>query len=203
MHCFHLYIACLFQYGYVHIQHIFNLYNDRKLIKILDDLMNVVMCECVSYLPFAWTCRYGCIFRGLQNVGKPCLYSFFLFACECALVHGWMLVTSWRNCAWLLYEILSYHQFLFMLNMRGAWWCSWWRHCATSWVAVSIPEGVTGIIHWLNPFSRSMALRSTWLTEIITRDILGLWWPVLRADNLATFMCQLARHSGSVNLLVS
>jgi len=39
--------------------------------------MNVDMCECVSYLPVAWTCRYWCIFRGLQNARKPCLYSFF------------------------------------------------------------------------------------------------------------------------------
>jgi hypothetical protein len=47
MHCFHLNSAWLFQYRYVHIQHIFNLYNDRKLIKILVDLMNVDMYECV------------------------------------------------------------------------------------------------------------------------------------------------------------
>ena len=48
MHCFHLNDTCLFQYGCVPIQHIFNFYYDRKLINILDDLMNVDMCECVS-----------------------------------------------------------------------------------------------------------------------------------------------------------
>ena len=43
VHCFHLNNACLFQYGYVHIPHMYNLYNDRKLIKVMDDLMNVDM----------------------------------------------------------------------------------------------------------------------------------------------------------------
>jgi hypothetical protein len=28
-------------------------------------------------------------------------------------------------------------------------WCSWLRHCATSWkVGGSIPDGVIGIFHW-------------------------------------------------------
>ena len=46
------------------------------------------------------------------------------------------------------------------------------RHCATSRkVAVSIPVGVTGILHWLNSSGRTMALKSTQsLTEMSTRD---------------------------------
>jgi hypothetical protein len=38
-------------------------------------------------------------------------------------------------------------------------WCSWLRHCATSWkVAGSIPDGVNGIFHWHNTSGRTMAL---------------------------------------------
>jgi len=42
------------------------------------------------------------------------------------------------------------------------------RHCATSRkVAGSIPDGVIGIFHWLNPSGRIMALGSTQpLTEM-------------------------------------
>jgi len=53
------------------------------------------------------------------------------------------------------------------------WWRSWLRHCATSRkVAGSIPDGVTGIFHWRNPSSRTMALGSTQpLTEMSTRNV--------------------------------
>jgi hypothetical protein len=41
-------------------------------------------------------------------------------------------------------------------------WRSWLRHCATNWkVAGSIPDGVTGISHRLNPSGRVVALEST------------------------------------------
>ena len=55
----------------------------------------------------------------------------------------------------------------------GTRWCSWLRHCARSQkVASSIPDGVTGIFHWHNPSSCTMALQSTQLlTEISTRNI--------------------------------
>jgi hypothetical protein len=34
------------------------------------------------------------------------------------------------------------------------WWCSWLRHCATSWkVAVAILDGVIRVFHWLNLFA--------------------------------------------------
>jgi hypothetical protein len=40
-----------------------------------------------------------------------------------------------------LVSIVSYS-----VSKRGTRWHSWLRHCATSWkVAVSIPDGVTGI----------------------------------------------------------
>jgi hypothetical protein len=46
----------------------------------------------------------------------------------------------------------------------GTRWRSWLRHCATNRkVAGSIPDGVTGIFHRLNPSGRTMALGSTLL----------------------------------------
>ena len=47
------------------------------------------------------------------------------------------------------------------------------RCCATNLkVAGSIPDGVSGIFHWHNPFDRTMALESTQpLTEMSTRSI--------------------------------
>jgi hypothetical protein len=47
------------------------------------------------------------------------------------------------------------------------------RHCATSRkVSGSIPVGVTGIFHWLNPSGHIMTLGSTQpVTEMSTRDI--------------------------------
>ena len=55
----------------------------------------------------------------------------------------------------------------------GTRWHSWLRDYATSRkVAGSIPDGVTGIFHWHNPFSRTMALESTqrkWVPEILEK----------------------------------
>jgi hypothetical protein len=46
------------------------------------------------------------------------------------------------------------------------------RHCAIGWkVAVAIPDGVTGIFHWHNPFGPTMTLGLTEpLTEMNTRN---------------------------------
>ena len=56
---------------------------------------------------------------------------------------------------------------------RGTRWRSSLRHCATSRkVAGSIPDGVSGIFHSLNPSGRTMALGSAQLlTEMSTRNI--------------------------------
>jgi len=53
---------------------------------------------------------------------------------------------------------------------------SWLRHCAKiRKVAGSIPNGVIGILHWHNPFGRTMTLGLTQpLTEMSTRNI--SWW---------------------------
>ena len=50
----------------------------------------------------------------------------------------------------------------------GTQWGRWFRHCATSQkVAGSIPDGVIGIYHRLNPSGHTMALELTHpLTEI-------------------------------------
>jgi hypothetical protein len=65
--------------------------------------------------------------------------------------------------------------FLLLLRVSGArcWWRSWLRHCATSQkVAGSITDGVTGIFHWHNPSSRTVALGLTQpLSEMSTRNI--------------------------------
>jgi hypothetical protein len=69
---------------------------------------------------------------------------------------------------------------------------SWLRHCATILkVAGSVPDGVIGIFHWHNPFSRTMALGLTQpLTEMSTRIISG-------PDDLPTFMCRLSWNLGA------
>jgi len=56
---------------------------------------------------------------------------------------------------------------------RGTQWRSWLRHYATNQkVAVSIPDGVTGIFHRHNPSGRTMALGLTQpLTEMSTSNI--------------------------------
>ena len=66
----------------------------------------------------------------------------------------------------LLSSINLFLEFIFQNWSRGS-------AVATSQkVAVSIPDGVTGIFHWHNPSGRTMALASTQpLTEMSTRDI--------------------------------
>ena len=70
-------------------------------------------------------------------------------------------------------------------------WLSWLRHFATNRkVQCSIPDGVTGIFHWHNPSSRTMALGPTLLTEMSTRNIS---WGVMAA----TSMCRLSWNLGT------
>ena len=84
-------------------------------------------------------------------------------------------------------------------SSAGTRWDKWLRHCGTSReFVVSIPDGVFGIIPWLNPSDRTTAMGSTQpLTEMSTRN---LPWKV-KADNLTTFMCRLSRKYESLNLL--
>jgi hypothetical protein len=50
----------------------------------------------------------------------------------------------------------------YLINYLGHAVAQWLRHCATNRkVAGSVPDGVIGIFHWHNPFSRTMALGST------------------------------------------
>ena len=51
-------------------------------------------------------------------------------------------------------------------------WRSCLKHCVTSrMVEGSVPDGFTGIFHWLNPSDRIMSLESTQLlTKMITRN---------------------------------
>jgi hypothetical protein len=84
------------------------------------------------------------------------------------------------------------------------WWRSWLRHCATSQkVKGLIPDGVTGIFHWHNPYSCTTALRLTQpLTEMSTRNIS---WSVKAASAQGWPPYHLhvptVLKSGSINLL--
>jgi hypothetical protein len=102
-------------------------------------------------------------------------------------------------CDWLT-DINALRLIIYMhIVPWGTQWRSCLRHCATSrMVAGSIPDGVIEIFHWHNPSGRTMALRSTQpLTEIGTRNFLGVWRPVRRADNLTTFMCRVSWNLGA------
>ena len=59
------------------------------------------------------------------------------------------------------------------VSERATRWRSWLRHWASSWkVAGSIPDVVTGILHWRDPCGRTMALWLTQpLTEMSTRNV--------------------------------
>ena len=57
-----------------------------------------------------------------------------------------------------IYRVRIYQ---YLISFWGARWHSWLRNCATSRkVAVSIPDGVTGIFQWHNPSGRTMTLGS-------------------------------------------
>jgi len=66
-------------------------------------------------------------------------------------------------------------------------------------VASSIPDGVIRFFHWHNFSGRTMALGLTRaLTEMSTRNVSwGQRRPVLRADNLTTFMYRLSWNLGT------
>jgi len=77
-------------------------------------------------------------------------------------------------------------------------------HCATSRkVASSIPYGVIGTFHWLNPYGRTVALRSTeLLTKMISACFLeGEGGRCLWLITLATSVCWFCRNCGILNLL--
>jgi hypothetical protein len=73
---------------------------------------------------------------------------------------------------------MSWYCFFNSRSTSSAWGhatAQWLRHCATNRkVARSIPNGITGIFHWHNPFGRTMNLGSTQTpTEMSTRNIYG------------------------------
>lgn len=58
------------------------------------------------------------------------------------------------------------------VELGDRWWHSCWRHCATSRkVGGSIPDGVTGSFHRLNPLGLSALGATDPGTEMFTRDI--------------------------------
>ena len=71
----------------------------------------------------------------------------------------------------------------------GTQWRCWLRQCATiRKVAVSIPDGVTGIFHWHSPSDHTMALG--WTQHLRGRT-------ARRPDNLTTFVCCLSWNLGT------
>jgi hypothetical protein len=98
-----------------------------------------------------------------------CSWGLYVRACVCAcvlvlqaLVTGQidLKVIYWlQKTLWAIKYTLG--------SMRG---CSWLSHCATSRkVADSIPDGVSGICHWLPPSGRTIALTTPQpLTEMST-----------------------------------
>jgi hypothetical protein len=73
-------------------------------------------------------------------------------------------------------------------NIGSTRWRSWLRHHATSRkVAGSIPNSVTGICHWHNPYSHTMALS--------TRNISGAWgWQPYQILEPSGLLISLCRH---------
>jgi hypothetical protein len=70
-------------------------------------------------------------------------------------IFAMLLLWSGLSWLWLSFQVHS-------AKFCSTRWHSWLRHCATRRkVASSIPDGVTGIFHWLNPSSRTMAPEST------------------------------------------
>jgi hypothetical protein len=65
---------------------------------------------------------------------------------------------------WLEYQIV--------FNYRGAWWCSWLRHCTASQkVTGSIPDWGIGFFHCLNASGNTMVLGLIQpITEMSTRE---------------------------------
>jgi len=66
-----------------------------------------------------------------------------------------------KRCASTIFSLKIVFRVIENIQRRkwGMWWCSWLRHCATSWkVTGSIPDDVTGIFQWHNPSGRTMAL---------------------------------------------
>jgi hypothetical protein len=96
--------------------------------------------------------------RGKKFASSPkCPFSYLVGIKQ--LVHEVSHSPSWVS--WFI-SVLPHHV-----------WCSFLRHCATSLKVMGlITDGATGIFHWHNPSSRTMALESTQpLTEMCTRNI--------------------------------
>jgi hypothetical protein len=82
-----------------------------------------------------WTLSITYIQVGLENLPPyKFLYAYSLRTCSLLISIEWIL------------------------HVWGTQWCSWLRHCTTRpKVAGSIPDGVIGVFHWLNPSGRTIA----------------------------------------------
>ena len=124
----------------------------------------VISCD-VHYIGFKVLelCKFSwctlCVICGIKihnNIKKSYLEKYF-----------WVDSMFIKLTKWFFW--ISQHR----LALWGTRWRSCLRHCAACRkVAGPIPDGVTGIFHWHNPSSRTMALGLTQpLTEMSTRNI--------------------------------
>ena len=89
------------------------------------------------------------------------------------LIHKCFGSTRWHSGASVTQDPSVVVLILPPLITGATQWCSWFRHCATSWKAAgSNHDGVTLSFQWHNPSSCTMALGLTQsLTEVSTRNI--------------------------------
>ena len=87
------------------------------------------------------------------------------------LPQPWKTLIRWISGPWVGWLVVILYYYLY--HNEGTWWRSWLKHCASSReVTGSIPYGVIGIFHWLEPSGRTMALGSTQLLRAMrTRSI--------------------------------
>jgi hypothetical protein len=88
-------------------------------------------------------------------------------------------------------------------SLTGHAVAQWLRHCGTNrQVAGSIPDGVIGIFHWLNPSGRTMALGSTQpLTNEKQEYFLGIKAASSEGWQPYALHVPVVLKSGSLNLL--
>jgi hypothetical protein len=114
------------------------------------------------------------------------IYKCLLHTRSYNLHHNMLDFTHCSNCHLISEHACMHAQALSLCHFTTSYWivpitahyrghtvAQWLRHCATNRkVAGSIPDDVTGIFHWFNPSSHTMALGLTQpLTEMSTRDI--------------------------------
>ena len=123
-----------------------------------------------AHTHMTWYVIHNRIFHTIRLLALPCAFTSVRLHQGHSLrkILLKLLLANCAVCVCLYIYIIYLYIYIWVRR-----WRSWLRNCATSRkVAVSIPDGVIGIFHWLNPSGRIMALGSTQpLTEMSTRNI--------------------------------